>query len=869
MSLLSAPEQNPGRPTLPGPSKASRWLIIGMEATVLSLACLSPWVYGAVHPGFEFLLLAGVALLGALWAARMFVEGLTWQKCPVALCLMGLFLLGVWQLTPLGKPLLDTLAPATGKLYGQMLPSEAEDLPGAVQPSSVPTRLTLSLYPYATQLFLVRLLAIFLVFAVVRNNLATPAVFRRLSVAVVINGTLLAFFALVQFFSSTPNMVYWTYPSLGSVFGPFINKNHFPYYVNCSIGLGFGLLWSRRWSLLNQGTEEPAEARANLGRSRRPPRPSTAASKPDWVSSWLSILQDPVSLWICAGLASWSAAWRFRFRGGMLGLVGAFCCCLLLKILQDKSLARAIGTVTCLVLGAGLASWIGMARIEARLSTLWGGTAIEGRWPMWVEAASIVKDFPIWGTGYGAYEVVNPIYRAPGSYVGVNVDHAHNEYLEVLVEGGVPALLLVLLAVGCICWLGWRAVRYRSRPTAGLALGGLFALIAVLIHNVGEFGLHIPANMLLITVISAHLCGLGSRAQPSERAEFPNNSADAHAIRFGRLPSAMAALGALGLAAVVCLAGWRGHQIESLRQAAFRTGKTRDAAKLLQKIALLESACRLAPGHAGLHNEAGNAYLNLFGARQAESGLRNKLCEATAIVLLPSFSTVSCGAINPAPAALPCGFEASASGRGLAYQADLLLDRQGLAPALRHYLRGRNSCPVLPNPQLALALFMPRQELREVYKTRVKLLGPADPTSWYFCGLQEQTDGHLDQACQSWRQSLDISNLHLADILDRCAKLLGPERLANEVLPDRVGILLDAARRLYAPEDDESRRPILEKAVAVLNTQTEPLTVADLKIKIDLHRRLGQATAALKAYRAPEPGAPRGRLEDGPGPASL
>ncbi len=797
MSLLSAPDCKTvdGQPSF-WPSKASRWLVIGMEATVLTLVCLSPWVYGAVHPGFEFLLLAGVALLGALWAGRMLVEGLSWQKCPVALCLMGLFLLGVWQLTPLSKPWLGTLAPATEKRYEQLLPSEAEQLPGAAQPSSVPTRLTLSLYPYATQLFLVRLLAIFLVFAVVRNNLATPAVFRRLSVAVVINGTLLAFFALIQFFSSTPNMVYWTYPSLGTVFGPFINKNHFPYYVNCSIGLGFGLLWSRRWSLLNQRTEEAAEARAHLGTKRRSLRRSSAGSKPDWVSSWLSILQDPVSLWICAGLALMVSSVAFSLsRGGLLGLAGAFCCCLLVKIQQDKNLARALGTVTCLVLGAGLASWIGLARIEARLATLWGGTAIEGRWPMWVEAASIVKDFPLWGTGYGAYEVVNPIYRETGFYASVTVDHVHNEYLEVLVEGGVPALLLVLLAVGCICWLGWRAVRYRSRPTGGLALGGLFALIAVLIHNLGEFGLHIPANMLLITVISAHLCGLGSRAQTTERGESPNSVPDANAIRFGRLPSAMAALGAMGLAAVVGLAGWRGHQIESLRQAAFRTGRTRDAAKLLQKIALLESACRLAPGHAGLHNEAGNAYLDLFGVRQADSALRNKLYDATAIVLLPSLATVSCGAINPAPAALPCGFEASASSRGLTYQAELLLDRQGLAPALRHYLRSRDSCPVLPNPQLALALFMPRQELREVYKNRVKLLGPADPTSWYFCGLQEQTDGHLDRACQSWRQSLALSNLHLADILDRCGKLLGPEQLANDVLPDRVDILLDAARQ--------------------------------------------------------------------------
>ena len=39
------------------------------------MVCAAPWVYGAVHPGFEFLLFAGVGLILALWAARMLVEG--------------------------------------------------------------------------------------------------------------------------------------------------------------------------------------------------------------------------------------------------------------------------------------------------------------------------------------------------------------------------------------------------------------------------------------------------------------------------------------------------------------------------------------------------------------------------------------------------------------------------------------------------------------------------------------------------------------------------------------------------------------------------------------------------------------------------
>src|SRR5271165_6455697 len=73
-----------------------------VEAVVLVMVGVSPWCYGAVHPGFEFLLSFGLGVVLALWGARMVVEGrLRWKKCPVALCLAGLFLLGVWQVTPL------------------------------------------------------------------------------------------------------------------------------------------------------------------------------------------------------------------------------------------------------------------------------------------------------------------------------------------------------------------------------------------------------------------------------------------------------------------------------------------------------------------------------------------------------------------------------------------------------------------------------------------------------------------------------------------------------------------------------------------------------------------------------------------------
>jgi hypothetical protein len=46
-----------------------------MEGIVLFMVCVSPWAYGAVHPGFEFLLDAGVGLLVILWGVRMLLEG--------------------------------------------------------------------------------------------------------------------------------------------------------------------------------------------------------------------------------------------------------------------------------------------------------------------------------------------------------------------------------------------------------------------------------------------------------------------------------------------------------------------------------------------------------------------------------------------------------------------------------------------------------------------------------------------------------------------------------------------------------------------------------------------------------------------------
>jgi len=41
----------------------------------------------------------------------------------------------------------------------------------------------------------------------------------------------------------------------------------------------------------------------------------------------------------------------------------------------------------------------------------------------------------------------------------------------------------------------------RDPEVKGLALGGIVAIVAILIHSIADFNLHIPANMVLFSVV--------------------------------------------------------------------------------------------------------------------------------------------------------------------------------------------------------------------------------------------------------------------------------------------------------------------------------------------------------------------------------
>jgi len=125
----------------------------------------------------------------------------------------------------------------------------------------------------------------------------------------------------------------------------------------------------------------------------------------------------------------------------------------------------------------------------------------EGRPTVWANTMGINADYPVFGSGLGTFASLYPAYEETWKQTSF-FSHAHNDYLEYLAELGVLGMILlcgVILFLLVRSFLVWRERRHPE--VKGLALGGMIAVVLMLIHSIGDFNLHIPANMLLFSVV--------------------------------------------------------------------------------------------------------------------------------------------------------------------------------------------------------------------------------------------------------------------------------------------------------------------------------------------------------------------------------
>jgi O-antigen ligase/Flp pilus assembly protein TadD len=123
----------------------------------------------------------------------------------------------------------------------------------------------------------------------------------------------------------------------------------------------------------------------------------------------------------------------------------------------------------------------------------------------WANTIVAIKQHGLLGSGFGTfptiYRTVEPLSDLTSGYV----NHAHCDYLELLLEGGIPAIALVVLALG---WISSRAIKLiradPAQPDTKLALAALLGLLILILHSLVDY----PLRMLSIEVIFGFLCAL-------------------------------------------------------------------------------------------------------------------------------------------------------------------------------------------------------------------------------------------------------------------------------------------------------------------------------------------------------------------------
>ncbi|HKR59088.1 MAG TPA: O-antigen ligase family protein [Pyrinomonadaceae bacterium] len=437
---------------------ASRFLFLGICVAIV----LTALAFGTNHNWALAIFNLGALAIIVLWVVDAWkLAVLRISRNPLQLPLLGMLLLGLIQLLPLRT------APAVDLL-------------------SIPAVKSLSLDPYATMLILADVVTLLVYFAAILVFTDTPHRLRLLVRTIIIFGFLLAIFGLTQSF--TTNKVFWVRElTQSTAFGPFINRHHFAGYMEMTLALPLGMLFAG------------------------------------------SLEKDKRFAYIFAVVLMGVALVMTNSRGGIISLVAEIMFLLVLsgfrkrkRESEEKSqrikrtaLRAALALSLIVTLFAGVVLLGGESALSRFAGTVNSEDPTTGRAHFWSVTLDIIKAHPIVGTGLGAFPTV---YTRYDSRNGVfRLEQVHNDYLQIMSDGGLIGALLGLCFVVLLFRLGFARRESSDEYRSGIALGALAGCFAVLVHSFFDFTLHTTANALLFLTLAALATMNGRVEQPRKR----------------------------------------------------------------------------------------------------------------------------------------------------------------------------------------------------------------------------------------------------------------------------------------------------------------------------------------------------------------
>jgi O-antigen ligase len=187
-------------------------------------------------------------------------------------------------------------------------------------------------------------------------------------------------------------------------------------------------------------------------------------------------------------------------RSGLTGAAVATLCFIWFSWIRigDRGPAPLLGGATAIIVVAAMYANLG-ALADRVGETLASG--VGGRRVIWKETWPMIQDFWMAGVGVGAYQRGMLVYQQTKGLFYFN--HAHNEYLQLVAEGGallcVPAVVMVLSGLRQIA----QQLATDRSPVFWIRAGAVTGILAVAVQSVWDTGLRMPANSLLFASLAA------------------------------------------------------------------------------------------------------------------------------------------------------------------------------------------------------------------------------------------------------------------------------------------------------------------------------------------------------------------------------
>jgi len=146
--------------------------------------------------------------------------------------------------------------------------------------------------------------------------------------------------------------------------------------------------------------------------------------------------------------------------------------------------------------------FLSYSRVVDQALTRFNDVKDDGRWEIWEASWPLVRQYFPWGSGIGSFIPAFAAVENIDSLTPYYVNHAHNDYLEILIEGGilgVLALVIFMLAIGTRA----AAVVFRKRELPPFGAPAGIALLVVGLHSVVDYPLRTEAIAVLFAIILA------------------------------------------------------------------------------------------------------------------------------------------------------------------------------------------------------------------------------------------------------------------------------------------------------------------------------------------------------------------------------